>query len=101
MADDRDARIAQLEAENAALREQQSATAEILGVIASSPTDVDSVDRTLQSITDVACQMCDAEDGQLVQVSDLDGRLHMRGAYGVFLERYGASLEQARQARRE
>jgi len=89
MADDRDARIAQLEAEVRQLREQQAATAEILGVIASSPTDPDSVGNTLQSIIEVAGQLCDAEHGQIVQLDESDGRLHILrgGLYGVFLER--------------
>src|SRR4051812_6395846 len=97
MADDRDTRIAQLEARNAALREQQAATAEILGVIASSPTDVVSVDNTLQSIIEVAGRLCDAEHGQLVQLRESDGRLHYRGLYGIFLER--ASLRRLESGR--
>jgi GAF domain-containing protein len=43
MADDRDTRIAQLEAELRQAREQQAATSEILRVISNSPTDVQPV----------------------------------------------------------
>ena len=71
MADDRDARIARLEAENAALRaelqhctvertealEQQTATAEILRVIASTPADVPAV---IQTVLEYAAQLCEA-----------------------------------------
>jgi signal transduction histidine kinase len=102
MADDRDARIAQLEAELAALRadheglasevlrlrpalgealEQQTATAEVLRVIASSPTDLTAV---LDSILQVAASLCDAEHGVLHQRRERDGMLAPRAAYGIF-----------------
>jgi signal transduction histidine kinase len=61
MADDA-ARVRQLEAENAALRralaeahEQQMATAEILRVIAASPTDLTTA---MQTISDTAARLC-------------------------------------------
>src|SRR5438874_483561 len=87
MADDA-ARIAQLKAElrqfrerdaaaqqeifalrdaNQTLGEQQTATAEVLRVIASSPTDLDSV---LQAITDAAARICDATVSMLSRVDD-------------------------------
>jgi len=76
MADDRDARIEQLEAENAALRqreaalmaqllearEQQTATSEILRVIASSPTQLDTV---LETIARSAAHLCESDDVQI------------------------------------
>ena len=76
MADDRDARIAQSEAalavarqreaslvaELAESREQQVATAEVLRVIASSPTDLDGV---LGSVTQAAARYCRASNAIL------------------------------------
>jgi signal transduction histidine kinase len=76
MADDRDARIAQFEAalavarqreaslvaELAESREQQVATAEVLRVIASSPTDLDGV---LGSVTQAAARYCGASNAIL------------------------------------
>ena len=68
--DDRDARIAQLEAElrltraeNATLREQHTATADVLRVIASSPTDLQPV---LEAIVASAKRLTRSTNGQLV-----------------------------------
>ena len=98
MADDRDARIAQLEAELAASRqreaalveearqrerafaaalEQQTATAEILRAIASSPAEPQ---RVLDSIAKTAARLCDA-DLALIQEAE-DGYLRARGIFG-------------------
>src|SRR4051812_43496045 len=89
VADDRDARIAQLEAELAqrdqALSEshkREAALAEVLRVIASSPTDLDTV---LQAIIDVASRLCDAE-GNLFQRRERDGALATRVAHGAVHE---------------
>ena len=68
MVDDRDARIAQLEAENAALREQQTATAEVLRVIASTPSDLQLV---LDSVVERAAVLAGADTG-IVQQRDGD-----------------------------
>jgi hypothetical protein len=92
MADDRDARIAQLEAEVRQLRaadrareatlvdkaehykaaldeahELQTATMSILRIIASSPVDLDRLDNPLQSILNEAARLCDAEHSHIVQ----------------------------------
>ena len=116
MADDA-ARIAQLEAENAALREregmlvgqveqrdralaqaheQQTATAEVLRVIASAPTDGGAA---LQTITEAAARLCDASGGSLAQVRPSDGRLAPRATYGGQRERvarlYGDPFSEA------
>ncbi|HZO26946.1 MAG TPA: HAMP domain-containing sensor histidine kinase [Chloroflexota bacterium] len=73
MADDRDARIAQLEAENAALSDravkaetalaealdQQTATAGVLRIIAGSPNEIEMV---LHAVAESAARACGAED---------------------------------------
>ena len=79
MADDRDARIAQLEAElrqrDSALAEaleQQTATAEVLRVIATSPTDDRAV---LNAIVETAMRLCSASAGGIYRIRPRDGRL--------------------------
>src|SRR4051794_14307672 len=81
MADDRDARSAQLEAENAALRaevgrlrpavsdalEQQTATAGVLRVIAPSPTDLQAV---LDAVVNSAARFCGARDAEIYHLSE-------------------------------
>src|SRR5687767_8931759 len=64
-------REAALVAELAEAREQQTATAEVLRVIATSPTDLDMV---LQAIIDAAARLCDAQ-GILFQRRERDGML--------------------------
>ena len=59
--------------------EQQTATAEVLRVIASSPTDLESV---LQSILDTAARLCDAQGGTILQIRERDGLLSPRVSYG-------------------
>ena len=79
----------ELEGSNAELREaleQQTATSEILGVIASSPTDLQPV---LETITECAARVCGAEDAAMRLV---DGNvLRLAAHYGpvpdVALER--------------
>src|SRR5262249_26213319 len=66
--------------------EQQTATSEILGVIASSPTDIQPV---LETITERAARVCSAEDGV---VRLLDGNVmrlaaHYGSVPGVAVER--------------
>jgi hypothetical protein len=103
MADDPYARIAELEAELAAshsreadltgeverLRpalseavEQQAATADVLRVIASSPTALDTV---LQAIVDVAARICNA-DSLLMLPRERDGTLAARVGTGRIRE---------------
>jgi signal transduction histidine kinase len=82
VADD-EARIEQLEAEVRRLREQQAATAEVLRVIASSPTDLESA---LQSILESAAALCDAPGGLILQLDD-GGQLVPRVSYGITRER--------------
>jgi GAF domain-containing protein len=67
MADDRDARIAQLEAELTSAREEQAALAEILRVIASSPTNLETV---LIPLVESAIRLCGAEAGGAQQIRD-------------------------------
>src|SRR4051794_31095068 len=97
MTDDRDARMAQLEAEVASLRadaerrdralaealEQQTATAEVLGVIASAPTDLE---RVLQTIVDTAARLCNAQSAIVQELRERDVHLVPRAAYGVMRE---------------
>jgi signal transduction histidine kinase len=57
--------------------EQQTATSEILGVIASSPTDIQPV---LDAVAESAARLCDATDAQIYRVED-DLLKHVAG-YG-------------------
>ena len=59
--------------------EQQTATAEILRVIASSPTDVQ---RALETIVETAARLCNATGGALHQVRAHDGFLAPRASCG-------------------
>ena len=59
--------------------ERQTATSEILRVIASSPTDLE---RVLQAIIDTAARLCEAPSGSLMQVRERDGRLAQRATVG-------------------
>jgi signal transduction histidine kinase len=55
--------------------EQQTATAEILRVIASTPTNLETV---LQAILDAAVRLCDADHGAALQLRDHSGMLAPR-----------------------
>jgi signal transduction histidine kinase len=74
--------VAELEAENGRLRrelaealEQQTATSEILGVIAASPTNIQPV---LEAIAENACRLCEAYDSVIFlrEGERLRGRAH-------------------------
>jgi signal transduction histidine kinase/HAMP domain-containing protein len=58
--------------------EQQTATGEILGVIASSPTDIQPV---LDTIAKRAAALCDAADAMIVRIED--GRLRPAAHHGT------------------
>src|SRR6185436_3515077 len=60
--------------------EQQTATADVLRVIASAPTDVD---RVLQAIIDTAARLCDAQSAALLQIRERDRRIVPRAASGL------------------
>ena len=60
--------------------EQQTATAEVLRVIATSPTDAQAV---LQAIVDAAARLSDAPSGALLQRRDRDGRLDWSLHHGL------------------
>ena len=64
--------------------ERQAATAEVLGAIASTPTDLE---RVLQTIVDTAARLCDAQGGSLQQHRERDGRLVSRAYTGHWRER--------------
>ena len=77
-----DSRVADLQEQVSALtrelaeaREQQTATSEILGVIAASPTNIRPV---LQAIAENACRLCEAYDSviYLREGDRLRGRAH-------------------------
>ena len=55
--------------------DQQTATAEILGVISSSPTDIGPV---MEAVVKSAATLCEAQNAQIVHVEDADMRLVAR-----------------------
>ena len=67
--------------------EQQTATSEILGVIASSPTHIQPV---LDVVAERAAQICDASDAQIFRVND--GVLRLVASYGSVPARESAPI---------
>jgi GAF domain-containing protein len=83
--EERERRNAELQESNRQVSEaleQQTATAEVLRVIASSPTDLQ---RVLQAIVDAAARLCDAPSGALMQFRERDGRLSAAARTGLSL----------------
>jgi GAF domain-containing protein len=79
--------FSELEQRNAQLTsalDQQTATAEVLRVIASAPTDLD---RVLQAIVETAARLCEAPSGNLMQIRERDGRLSPRADFGLARQR--------------
>jgi len=71
----------ELERRNAQLTsalDQQTATAEVLRVIASAPTDLE---RVLEAIVETAARLCEAPRGVLLQSRERDGRLAPRARF--------------------
>jgi signal transduction histidine kinase/putative methionine-R-sulfoxide reductase with GAF domain len=63
--------------------EQQTATAEVLRVIASSPADLE---RVLTAICETAVRLCDASHVSIQQPRERDGRLVPRAMFGTYAE---------------